>query len=113
LPELPQIAVIACGGFLKTKRVMKKFISVEKYADNGDFSHYELVDENGEVIIKDIMQAKGEESKFEKVEKEIQNRIDRTYKFSETVKDRTEKAKYESSTTTLVLLKMWVSDNCH
>jgi hypothetical protein len=92
---------------------MKKFISVEKYADNGAFSHYELVDENGETIIKDIMQAKKKESNFDKVEKEIQNRIDNTYKHSEKVKDRTENAKYESATTSLVLLKMWVSDNCH
>lgn len=92
---------------------MKKFISVEKFADNGDFSHYELVDENGETIIKDIMQTKEQELKFDKVEKEIQNRIDRTYKQSQKIKDRTEKAKWESSTTTLVLLKMWVSDNCH
>lgn len=92
---------------------MKKFISVEKFADNGDFSHYELVDENGETIIKDIMQTKNQESKFDKVEKEIQNRIDSTYKHSEKVKDRVEKAKYESATTSLVLLKMWVSDNCH
>lgn len=92
---------------------MKKFISVEKYADNGAFSHYELVDENGETIIKDIMQTKEQESKFDKVEKEIQNRIDRTYKHSEKIKDRAEKGKYEAVTSAFVLLKMWVSDNCH
>ena len=61
----------------------KKFISVEKFADNGEFSHYELVDENEETIIKDIMQAKEQESKFDKVEKEIQNRINNTYKHLE------------------------------
>lgn len=36
---------------------MKKFTSVERYADNGAFSHYELIDENGETVIKDIIQA--------------------------------------------------------
>ena len=92
---------------------MKKFISVEKYADNGEFSHYQLVDENGEIIIKDIMQTKEQELKFDKVEKEIQNRIDRTYKHSETIKDRAEKGKYEAITSAFVLLKMWISDNCH
>lgn len=40
----------------------KKFIAVEKYADNGEFSHYELIDENGETIIRDIMEAYNEES---------------------------------------------------
>ena len=30
MPELPQIAVIACGGFLKTKRVMTKDFFIEE-----------------------------------------------------------------------------------
>ena len=40
MPELPQIAVIACGGFLKTKRVMKEFFKemlIEPFEDGEYF----------------------------------------------------------------------------
>lgn len=91
----------------------KKFIAVEKFADNGAFSHYELVDENGETVISNIMQAKEEESRFFKLEKEIDDRIERLFRQSEKTKDHLEEAKYNFATNSLILLKIWITNNLH
>lgn len=47
MPELPQIAVIACGGFLKTKRVMENFFYNDNfYSDMESFIHENFDDES-------------------------------------------------------------------
>ena len=50
MPELPQIAVIACGGFLKTKRVMKQLISVRSN------THYTQEENGTEFELKPMME---------------------------------------------------------
>jgi hypothetical protein len=47
MPELPQIAVIACGGFLKTKSVMENFFYNDNfYSDMESFIHENFDDES-------------------------------------------------------------------
>jgi len=47
MPELPQVAVIACGGFLKTKRVMENFFYNDNfYSDMESFIHENFDDES-------------------------------------------------------------------
>jgi hypothetical protein len=47
MPKLPQIAVIACGGFLKTKRVMENFFYNDNfYSDMESFIHENFEDES-------------------------------------------------------------------
>lgn len=53
MPELPQIAVIACGGFLKTKRVMEirefTFSGFVKIDWSEDFKTIKLIDGKKEI----------------------------------------------------------------
>ncbi len=70
---------------------MSKFITVERFADNGEFSHWELVDENGETVVDNIQETK-EEFLRNKLIENIAIEIEGV-KYSVTVKSEDIKAK--------------------